>query len=306
MTDKEVVGEQMRRWPGDTQDDVVPYRTLVYYMSLACLLREGAGMHINSSGRALEASAVLITGGTAGVGLAAAHRFAAARVPQIALVGRNRARGEAACTAVKQAHPQADVVFIAGDSHVSSEATRITAETRGHFGRIDVLVNSTVGPFAPALLQNTSIDDIQPMLLAQIMGPLLMSRAVLPLMREQGSGVILNISSDAGKLATPGETVIGAAMAGIVMFSRTLAMEAKRDGIRVNALTPSLIEGTLTNERMMGDAFATRLFEKARGAASLGVVVPEDMAELIVFLSSPQAARITGQAISMNGGISAA
>ena len=259
-----------------------------------------------TSGRALEKSAVLITGGTSGVGLAAAQRFAEAGVPQIALVGRDGTRGENALAAVKKRHPDVDVAFIAADAHVPSEATRITAAARARFGRIDVLVNSTVGPFAPALLHNTSIDDIQPILLAQIMGPLLMSRAVLPVMRGAGGGVILNISSDAGKLATPGETVIGAAMAGIIMFSRTLAIEAKRDGIRVNALTPSLIEGTLTSERMSNDAFATRLFDKARAAARLGVVVPEDMAELIVFLASPQAARITGQAISVNGGISAA
>jgi 2-hydroxycyclohexanecarboxyl-CoA dehydrogenase len=258
------------------------------------------------SARALEKSAVLITGGTSGVGLAAAHKFAQAGVPQIAIVGRNSERGEKARGALKERHGDVDVVFIAADAHVASEATRIAAVTLARFGRIDVLVNSTVGPYPPALLHNTSIDDIQPILLGQIMGPLLMSRAVLPAMREAGGGVILNISSDAGKLATPGEAVIGAAMAGIVMFSRTLAMEAKRDGIRVNALTPSLIEGTLTNDRMMQDAFATKLFEKARVAASLGVVVAEDMAELIVFLSSPQAARITGQAISVNGGISAA
>jgi 2-hydroxycyclohexanecarboxyl-CoA dehydrogenase len=256
--------------------------------------------------RALDESAVLITGGTSGVGLAAARRFAEAGVPQIAIVGRNATRGEQACEAVKGLYPHVDVVFIAGDAHLAAEAIRITEATRARFGRIDVLLNSTVGPYPPALLQNTSIDDIQPILLGQIMGPLLMSRAVLPVMREAGGGVILNISSDAGKLATPGETVIGAAMAGIIMFSRTLAIEAKRDGIRVNTPTPSLIEGTLTNERMMQDAFATKLFDKARVAASLGVVVPEDMAELIVFLASPQAARITGQAISVNGGISAA
>jgi 2-hydroxycyclohexanecarboxyl-CoA dehydrogenase len=259
-----------------------------------------------ASARALENSAVLITGGTSGVGLAAARKFALAGVPQIAIVGRNPSRGEQASAALKAEHPALDVIFIAADAHVASEATRIAAATLARFGRIDVLLNSTVGPFPPALLHNTSIDDIQPILLGQIMGPLLMSRAVLPTMREAGGGVILNISSDAGKLATPGEAVIGAAMAGIVMFSRTLAIEAKRDGIRVNALTPSLIEGTLTNDRMMQDPFATKLFEKARGAANLGVVVPEDMADLIVFLSSPQAARITGQAISVNGGISAA
>jgi NAD(P)-dependent dehydrogenase (short-subunit alcohol dehydrogenase family) len=261
---------------------------------------------IMTSARALEKSAVLITGGTSGVGLATARRFAEAGVPQIAIVGRNATRGEQACAAVKELHPGVDVVFIAGDAHVASEATRIAAATHARFGRIDVLVNSTVGPYPPALLHNTAIEDIQLILLGQIMGPLLMSAAVLPVMREAGGGVILNISSDAGKLATPGEAVIGAAMAGIVMFSRTLAIEAKRDGIRVNALTPSLIEGTLTNDRMMQDAFATKLFEKARAAASLGVVVPDDMADLIVFLASPQAARITGQAISVNGGISAA
>jgi 2-hydroxycyclohexanecarboxyl-CoA dehydrogenase len=95
-------------------------------------------------------------------------------------------------------------------------------------------------------------------------------------------------------------------MAGIIMFSRTMAIEAKRDGIRVNVLTPSLIEGTLTHARMQQDLFATKLFEKAKQAANLGVVVAEDMANFIVFLAGPQAAKITGQAISINGGISAA
>ena len=135
-----------------------------------------------------------------------------------------------------------------------------------------------------------------------------MSRAALPFMSQTGSGCIINVSSDAGKLATPGESVIGAAMAGIIMFSRTMAVEAKRNGIRVNVLTPSLIEGTLTAcpYADAGTPSLTKLFEKARQAANLGVVVAEDMADFIVFLAGPQAAKITGQAISINGGISAA
>ena len=95
-------------------------------------------------------------------------------------------------------------------------------------------------------------------------------------------------------------------MAGIVMFTRTLAMEAKRDSVRVNVITPSLIEGTLTYDRVMRDGFSAKLFEKAARMAHLGLSQPEDLAHLIVFLSSPEACRITGQAISPNGGISAA
>jgi NAD(P)-dependent dehydrogenase (short-subunit alcohol dehydrogenase family) len=125
-------------------------------------------------------------------------------------------------------------------------------------------------------------------------------------MREQRTGVIINVASDAAKVPTPGETVIGAAMAAIVTFSRTLAMEAKREGVRVNALTPSLITGTDTHDRVMANPFSAKLFSNAAKLAHLGVAQPDDLAEMMVFLASPAAARLTGQAISINGGISAA
>jgi 2-hydroxycyclohexanecarboxyl-CoA dehydrogenase len=125
-------------------------------------------------------------------------------------------------------------------------------------------------------------------------------------MQAQRGGCIINIASDAAKVATPGEALIGAAMAAIVMYSRTAAMEAKRDGVRVNAVTPSLVEGTAVSERLFQDKFSSRLFGKAASRASLGVSTPEDQAALLVFLASPAAAKLTGQAISLNGGISAA
>lgn len=248
----------------------------------------------------------LIVGGTSGVGLAAAIKFAAAGVLRVALVGRDPTRGEAAAAAVRKAAAGCEVLFISADANRVADAERITAATLEAFGAIDILLNSTVGAAAPALLKDTPLDSLQAILVEQAMGPILMSRAVLPSMVAARRGVILNIASDAAKLATPGETVIGAAMAAIVMFTRTLAMEAKRDGIRVNALTPSLIAGTLTNQRMLQSPFAAKLFEKAGKMASLGVAEAEDLADLAVFLASPAAKRITGQAISANGGISAA
>ena len=95
-------------------------------------------------------------------------------------------------------------------------------------------------------------------------------------------------------------------MAAIVMFSRTLAIEAKRSGVRVNCVTPSIVRDTPLYDRLMADDFAGRLFAKAERRAHLGVATPGDLAALVVYLASPAAARLTGQAISVNGGISAA
>jgi NAD(P)-dependent dehydrogenase (short-subunit alcohol dehydrogenase family) len=126
-------------------------------------------------------------------------------------------------------------------------------------------------------------------------------------MMAQNGGSIITVASDAGKVATPGETVIGAGMAAIIQFTRGLAIEGKRNAVRANCLTPSLVEGTPLTDRLMEEGrFSAKLFSKARPLAHLGPTYPEDLAALAVFLASPAAAKLTGQAISVNGGISAA
>ncbi len=257
-------------------------------------------------GRPIDEAGVMITGGTSGAGLATAIQFAAAGARRIALIGRDEARGRRACDTVREAAPRADVAFFAADANRLDEARRVAEAGRGFLERVDVLVNSTLAEFTPHLFHDTPPEDIQPIVVDRLMAPLLMCRFVLPWMREQKSGVIVNVASDAAKVATPGESVIATAMAGLVMFSRTLAMEAKRDGVRVNVLTPSLISGTQAAERHLQGGFSARIFDKVASRAHLGLAQPEDLASLILFLASPQAVRITGQAISVNGGISAA
>lgn len=254
----------------------------------------------------LNKASVLITGGTSGVGLSTAIRFAEAGSPNIGIIGRNKERGEAARKKVQAVAPKANVQFFAADCNFADQAVAACEAAHKAFGRIDALVNSTTASYAPKLLHNTAVEDMQGILFEQVMAPLLTSRIVLPWMTAQGGGAIINVASDAAKVATPGETVLAAAMAGIVMFSRTLAIEAKRNGIRVNIVTPSIIDGTATHDKVMADEFAGKLFSKAIKMAHLGVVHADDMADLIVFLASPQAAKISGQAISLNGGISAA
>jgi 2-hydroxycyclohexanecarboxyl-CoA dehydrogenase len=251
-------------------------------------------------------SAVVIAGGTSGVGLASAQGFATAGVRRIALLARSPERGAAAVAEVLERCPEAQVVFVPTDAGDPDAVEASVAAAHDALGSVDVLVSSVTGAYKPELLHRTTLADLTPILLGQALPPMLLTRAVLPLMQAQGGGSIVNIASDAAKVATPGESVIGAAMAAIVMFSRVAAIEGKRNGIRVNAVTPSLIANTPTAERVLEDGFSKGLFEKAASMAHLGVAEPEDLASLIVFLGGPAAARLTGQAISVNGGISAA
>jgi 2-hydroxycyclohexanecarboxyl-CoA dehydrogenase len=252
-----------------------------------------------------EGRGVLIVGGTSGVGLATAQRLAG-EGDRVVLVGRNAERGEKACASVCAAHPDRAVHFVAGDANDPTQAVAAATAARELLDGVDVLVNSTTAFYLPRLLRDIPVEEMASILTDQALGPLHMCRAVLPWMAAQRSGAIVNVASDAAKVPTPGESVIGSAMAAIVMFTRTLAVEAKRDGIRVNAVTPSLIENTATGDRALAGGFSRKLFEKARSQAHLGPTEAGDLAELIVFLTSPAAARITGQVVSVNGGISVA
>ncbi|MGV8058034.1 MAG: SDR family NAD(P)-dependent oxidoreductase [Smithellaceae bacterium] len=251
-------------------------------------------------------SGVLIAGGTSGVGLAAAIKFAEAGVNHIALIGRNEERGSKARKTMFNLFPQIQVEFIAADLSDPKQAERAGKAAEHLIGDVDVLLNTTNSLAIPKIFHETAIEDILPMTIQLLMPCIYMCRVILPGMRSRQRGVIINIASDAAKVPTPGEALVGGAMSAIVRFSTTLALEAKRFGVRVNALTPSVIVDTESYRQIMKNEFAGKLFKKAESAAHLGPTTPEDLAPLIVFLASPEAALITGQVISVNGGISAA
>lgn len=250
--------------------------------------------------------AVFIVGGTAGVGLATAKAFASAGVRRIAVAGRRTDRGDAAREEIAALVDNGRTLFVQLDARDFAATTAAVDQVRETFGCIDVAMSSVTAHHVPELLVKTDSETIRDTLTGLVLPVLHLTRAVLPIMQAQKGGSIINVASDAAKIATPGESVIGAAMAAIVMFSRTVAIEAKRDGVRVNAVTPSLIAGTETTARVLAEGFSARLFEKAAQAAHLGVAEPEDLAALAVFLGGPASAKLTGQAISVNGGISAA
>jgi 2-hydroxycyclohexanecarboxyl-CoA dehydrogenase len=253
--------------------------------------------------RDLTESRAVVVGGSSGVGFASAVALARAGVKGIVLVGRDHDRGQAAQQAVTEAG--ADAMFVAGDAGDGREVERIIAEARQFLGGIEICLNAvaTEGNVGP--IETMDPIDVVKLLNGVVTPPMLVTREVLLVMREGGGGVILNVASDAAKVPTPGESVVGAGMSAITMFSRTVALEAKRYGVRVNAITPSLIVGTRSSDRFLQEEFASKIFAKIAEKAQLGVPNAEDLANLVVFLASPAAAKITGQVISVNGGISA-
>ena len=256
-------------------------------------------------GGILKGFTVVITGGTAGIGRACAEALLAAGASGLLINGRDPTRAKRSVSEIMSRFPTARVSAVTGDVAKPEVAEAVMTGAIAAFGRIDVLVNASGGTDIPKLLHEIDLEAIPPIVERCLFGQILCSRAALTHMRKAHRGVIINVASDAAKIPTAGESVIGAAMAGIVMFTRGLAIEAKRDGIRANVITPSITTGTDHYDRLMADSFAGKLFSKAAKQASLGVVDKRDLAELVVFLASPLAAKITGQAISVTGGISA-
>lgn len=257
------------------------------------------------SAKAYGQCSALVVGGTSGIGAETARSLITAGIGRIAVAGRDQGRLDRVVRDLEQSG-RSDIVGLSFDASDIDSARAGVSEAEQRLGGIDILVSSIAADVVPELLLQTSPTELGPTLTGQLLAPLLLTRLALPAMCDRGSGSVVLVSSDAAKVATPGESVIGAAMAGIVMFARAAAMETKRHGVRINTVTPSLVTGTATTARITAGGFSARLFAAAEKQAHLGVTEPSDVANLITFLAGPAARRITGQAISVNGGISAA
>tara|TARA_R110000787_G_scaffold8607_35_gene29397 strand:+ start:11036 stop:11812 length:777 start_codon:yes stop_codon:yes gene_type:complete len=255
------------------------------------------------SSKPISECGVVLLGGTAGVGHEAACQFAE-QGARVLLLGRNDERGALACTKLRDRVPKADVGFVKVDACDAADAVRAEAECRARLGAIDVIVTSTGPSEPPRLMHNIPIENVRLRIEEIMLPPLHLIHAALPAMRQQKSGSIVVVASDAGKIPTPGETLVGSAMGAIMMYCKAAALEVKRENVRINLLTPSLIAGTPGAELIFNEAFSAKMFEKASAMAHLGVADCADQAAMILYLAGPAAKRMTGQAISINGGIS--
>jgi len=187
---------------------------------------------------------------------------------------------------------------IAGNVANAEDVRNMIAQIVEQFGVVDILVNNA-GVLRPTKVIDIPEDEWDFVVNVNLKGTFLCSQAVLPAMQKSGWGRIINFSSTAGKnVSTVGGAHYTAAKAGILGFTRHLAKEVASDGITVNAVCPGLIDtemvrATISDERV-------RAYAESFPIQRLGH--PEEVAELVAFLASEQAAYITGASLDINGG----
>ena len=255
----------------------------------------------------LQDKVALVTGSTFGIGARTAELLARSGARVVILNGRSEESGARRLAELQGLVPSAAFDFIAADYTVPSDVSRLFSEIQARHGGVDIFIHTCMTDGGgPKPFLETAPEYWQAAVSGIFLSLLDCCRHAVPQMRSKGGGAIVSFASDAARTATPGEAVLGGALAANVMFVKTLALELGRQNIRVNAVTPSITRGTRTYERVMASGFSKKLFEKAEARARLGVASAENVAPTAVFLASPMASHITGQVVSVNGGISVA
>ena len=246
--------------------------------------------------RGLKDKVVLVTGAAQGIGAAISKRFSE-EGSKVVILDLNLDAAEATAKTLKNATAvQADITDY---EQVSQGVKKLNEE----LGGIDILINNAGWDiFMPFL--KTEPSHWQKLVSINLMGALNLCHTVLPQMVERGAGAVVNIASDAGRVGSSGEAVYAACKGGIVSFTKTLAREHSRHGLRFNVVCPGPTKTKLF-ERLLDTANnpekLEEAFRKAVPMRRLGE--PEDLAGAVCFLASDDAAYITGQVLSVSGGL---
>jgi NAD(P)-dependent dehydrogenase (short-subunit alcohol dehydrogenase family) len=246
---------------------------------------------------------ILITGGTSGIGLAAAEMFVR-QGAAVMLAGRSADRGEAAVVCLVEMG--GDVGFVRTDVRDEAQVHNLVAETLATFGRLDVLVNSA-GIINRIFLTDLEQPDWDMVLDTNLRGVYLLCKHALPPMVEQGQGAVVNVASYLGAFgARSTSPAYNASKAGVVALTRSLALQVGSQGIRVNAVCPAFTITPL-NEHILREApdpvAKERELVRPYPLGRLGR--PADVAAAILFLASDEAGWITGASLLVDGGLTA-
>jgi 2-hydroxycyclohexanecarboxyl-CoA dehydrogenase len=228
--------------------------------------------------RGLKGKTAIVTGGAAGIGAAIVERF--------------KAEGTRVVVFDLQGTPAVDIT--------DYEAVKKAVEAAGP---VDILVNNAGWDmFKPFLKTDPAF--WQKIIAINLVGPMNLMHCVLPGMVARGGGKVVNIASDAGRVGSSGEAPYSACKGGIIAMTKTLARELATKGVRLNTVCPGLTETSMLESFMTGAGNPEKLREAYTRAVPIGRLgKPEDIAGAVLFLASDDAEFITGQTISVSGGL---
>ncbi|MBM4262626.1 MAG: SDR family oxidoreductase [Deltaproteobacteria bacterium] len=250
----------------------------------------------------LKDKVVIVTGGAHGIGKAYCKGFAGARA-RVVIADSDQAAAEKAAAEIVGAIHESPFPL---HTDVSNEAStkNMAAKVLERFGRIDVLINNaavfSVVPMNRGRIETIDPDEWDRLMAVNLRGLFFCCRAVLPTMRAQKSGKIINVASGTVFAGSPGRIHYVTSKTATIGFTRTLAREVGEFNINVNCLAPG---NTLSEENP--DEATIRLRESSAGLRALKrVQVPQDVVGAMLFLASPLSDFMTGQTVNVDGGIS--
>jgi 3-oxoacyl-[acyl-carrier protein] reductase len=242
----------------------------------------------------LDQRVAVVTGASRGIGRAIAVELARCGADVVLADWSPETDADETRTGIAAAGRR--TVFVRGSVAEPGDAARMVHAALESFGRLDILVNNA-GINRDAVVWKMTDDQWDEVLAVSLKGQFNTIRAAAPILRQQGSGRIVNITSINGLRGKFGQANYASAKAGIIALTKTVARELGRSGVTCNAVAPGLIETDMTRH------LPPDILQKALDETAVGRIgVPEDVAAVVAFLCSDRARHITGEVIKVDGG----
>jgi NAD(P)-dependent dehydrogenase (short-subunit alcohol dehydrogenase family) len=244
--------------------------------------------------------AALVTGGGTGIGKATATLLAEEGAG-VLIVGR---RGDKLAETVNLINGQGrEAFYFQGDVSRRVDAENVIRAAVGRFGRLDIVFNNAAVDYLRRLT-DMGEEDWDRVIATNLKSAFLVSKYAIPEMLKLGRGVIINNSSISAIMTTSGEAAYGASKAGLVMLTKSIALEYGTKGIRCNCVCPGSVDTEMARARIKDEADPRNALRKM-GERNVGIkrlITPEEIAKVVAFLASEDASAITGSTIVVDGG----